>query len=152
MRRLIAATAACGETVGSVSMRIYVVEDEDLLAEALVFGLTDAGHEVARACNGESALGGLTAADPDVVIVDWQMPGMRGDAVATEVRARRPHTAVVLMSGGSAREDFQVLCQPGGPADCFIQKPFTPRQLMQVIEQAVDRTRARLAAAGDARS
>ncbi len=126
-------------------MRILVVDDNDMLAEALIFGLTDRGHQVSRARNGREALEESLAAEPQVVIIDWQMPGMRGDQVAREVRARAPQVAIILMSGDSVGTDIRNVCGAGGVADNFIEKPFTPNQLLNIIQQALDH---RLPAAG----
>jgi DNA-binding response OmpR family regulator len=123
-------------------MRILVVDDNDLLAEALIAGLADRGHHVSRARNNEQALGDALAAEIQSVVIDWRMPGMRGDEVARKVRALRPQAAIILMSGDSTGKDIQDACRAGGAADDFIQKPFTPNQLLGVIERAVDRRQA----------
>jgi two-component system OmpR family response regulator len=125
---------------GGPAMRILVIDDNDLLAEALIAGLADRGHLVSRALNEEVALGDALAAEIQAVVIDWQMPGMRGDEVAARVRTLRPQAAIILMSGDSTGKDIQDACRTGGAADDLIQKPFTPNQLLSVIERALNRS------------
>ncbi len=123
-------------------MRICIIDDNSLLADAISFGLQDRGHEVTLAKNGEEGIAAVQGCDHDVVVVDWQMPGMRGDEAAARIRALRPDIAIVLMSGGSARDDIEALYKRGGAANHFIEKPFTPTQLLSVIRQALNKADA----------
>jgi CheY-like chemotaxis protein len=114
-------------------MRICIIDDNTLLAEALSFGLTDRGHEVALAKSGEEGLAVLAARHHDVALVDWQMPGMRGDQVAERIHAQHPDVPIILMSGGSARDDIAAIQSADATVAHFIEKPFTPTQLLDVI-------------------
>jgi DNA-binding response OmpR family regulator len=133
---------ALAMSAGGLAMRILVVDDNDLVAEALIGGLAGRGHQVSRARNDEQALGDALAAEIQAVVIDWRMPGMRGDEVARKVRTLRPQAATILMSGDSTGKDIQDACRAGGAADDFIQKPFTPSQLLSVIERALNRRQA----------
>ena len=64
-------------------MRICIIDDNALLADAIAFGLRDRGHEVTLAKNGDEGIAAVQGCDYDVVVIDWQMPGMRGDVAAT---------------------------------------------------------------------
>ncbi|HUR54220.1 MAG TPA: response regulator [Gemmataceae bacterium] len=114
---------------------VLLVEDNDMVREMLVQGLTDDGATVLPAANADAALR-LIAADTrpiDVLLTDVMMPGMNGRQLAERVQAARPGVKVVFMSG-YAPDD--VLRQ--GVLDnqvAFLQKPFTPDQLTARLHQ-----------------
>lgn len=118
-------------------MRICIIDDNALLANALTFGLEDRGHQVMCARTGADGLAAIEAADYDVAVIDWQMPGLRGDAVAERVRALRPGVAILLMSGGSVRDDIETVLGRRDIVDHYIEKPFTPSQLLSAIQIAL---------------
>jgi DNA-binding response OmpR family regulator len=118
-------------------MRICIIDDNVLLANALTFGLEDRGHQVTCARTGMDGLAEIEAGDYDVAVIDWQMPGLRGDAVAERVRALRPGIAIVLMSGGSVRDDIETVRGRRDLVDHYIEKPFTPGQLLDAIALAL---------------
>lgn len=74
-----------------------VVDDTDHVRRMLKSMLSLDGFEVvADAGGGPEALDGIGAADPDVVVIDYKMPGMDGLTTAREIRARRPDQAMIL--------------------------------------------------------
>jgi CheY-like chemotaxis protein len=83
-----------------VSKRVLIVDDHKDLREIITRRVEEAGHTpLATATNGPEAL--LRAADdvPDVVILDYMMPGMTGEEVAREMRARFPEIKIIACSG-----------------------------------------------------
>ncbi len=74
-----------------------VVDDTDHVRRMLTSMLSLDGFEVvADARGGPEALEGVDAADPDVVVIDYKMPGMDGLRTAREIRARRPDQMMIL--------------------------------------------------------
>jgi CheY-like chemotaxis protein len=74
-----------------------VVDDTDHVRRMLTTMLTVDGFDVVyQASSGVDALENVDSADPQVVVVDYKMPGMDGLSAARELRARRPHQVVVL--------------------------------------------------------
>jgi CheY-like chemotaxis protein len=78
-------------------IRVMVVDDTDHVRNMLTSMLTLDGYDVvAEAPGGEEALARIEAADPDVVIIDYKMPGMDGLVTARGIRALRPGQLMIL--------------------------------------------------------
>jgi two-component system, chemotaxis family, chemotaxis protein CheY len=84
--------------------RILVVEDDELLREALAEVLTDDGHEVRTATNGAEALGELETWGPEVIVLDLMMPVMDGFAFRDEQRRRDLGTDVPVLVLSAVRD------------------------------------------------
>ena len=79
--------------------RLLVVDDDDFVRTILVDGLRFQGFDVAEASNGFGALKELDAGIPDALVLDYAMPGMKGDEVARRAREMLPGLPVVFCSG-----------------------------------------------------
>lgn len=124
-----------------MSATILVVEDEPGIQEVLKFNLGQHGHDVIVAGDGEDALNLLRGALPDIILLDWMLPGMSGVDVARRVRSdSRLKGIPIIMLTARADERDKVLGLDVG-ADDYITKPFSPRELMARIK-AVLRRRA----------
>jgi two-component system phosphate regulon response regulator PhoB len=124
-----------------MSATILVVEDEPGIQEVLKFNLSQHGHDVIVAGDGEDALNLLRGALPDLVLLDWMLPGMSGVDVAKRIRSDgRLKGIPIIMLTARADERDKVLGLETG-ADDYITKPFSPRELMARIK-AVLRRRA----------
>ena len=96
-------------------MKVLVVDDHKDLRDLIVRRVEDAGHEmIGEATNGPEAL--LFVADqiPDIVILDYMMPGMTGEEVARELRATNPGVKIVACSGVAKSKPYW--------ADAYIDK------------------------------
>ena len=87
-------------------MRVLVIDDENNLADTLVWILERAGFEATSAYDGESALQRLDTFPPDVVISDVIMPGINGIEVCTRIQARFPKCHILLFSGQTATNEL----------------------------------------------
>ncbi|MDD4882484.1 MAG: phosphate regulon transcriptional regulator PhoB [Gallionellaceae bacterium] len=124
-----------------MSATILVVEDEPGIQEVLKFNLSLQGHDVIVAGDGEDALNLLRGALPDIILLDWMLPGMSGVDVARRVRGdSRLKGIPIIMLTARADERDKILGLDTG-ADDYITKPFSPRELMARIK-AVLRRRA----------
>ncbi len=108
-------------------MRILVVEDEPLLADAVAQGLRHEAHAVDVAYDGSSALERVGVNDYDVVVLDRDLPGVHGDDVCRAL-AERDGTTRVLMLTAAAGIDDRVTGLALG-ADDYLPKPFAFREL-----------------------
>ena len=79
-------------------MRILVVEDEPRLATLLRRGLTEEGHAVDLAADGEEALAWVDVADYDAIVLDIMLPGIDGLEVCRRLRRRRLRTPILLLT------------------------------------------------------
>src|SRR5512143_1824403 len=113
-------------SMGGMSMeaagKALVVDDDGELRSIVGKMLTVLGYEVSSAENGEKALRILLRSKFDIVLSDYEMPGMDGVALARRIKKSSPGTPVVLMTG-AAKET--VLSRMGTAVDRVILKPFT---------------------------
>ncbi|MCE1185842.1 MAG: phosphate regulon transcriptional regulator PhoB [Rhodocyclales bacterium] len=120
---------------------ILLVEDEPAIQELIAANLMRAGHHVVRASDAETAQRIVRDALPDLVLLDWMLPGMSGVEFARRLRAEeRPRSIPLIMLTARGEEQDKVLGLESG-ADDYITKPFSPRELMARIK-AVLRRRA----------
>lgn len=114
--------------------RILVVEDEFLIRLTLAEILGDAGFDVLEAEDGEQALAHLGNGGVDLIMTDVNLPGgISGWAVADAARARRADVPVMFVSGGAQQPQGRAV----SPHDTFVQKPYTPADLVALAWRAV---------------
>jgi two-component system phosphate regulon response regulator PhoB len=120
---------------------ILVVEDEPAIQELIAYNLKQAGHQPLRADNAEQAMNLVQNALPDLVLLDWMLPGQSGIDFARRPRSDRRTRAVpiIMLTARSDEQDKLTGLDTG--ADDYITKPFSPRELNARIK-AVLRRRA----------
>ncbi|MDW5416889.1 MULTISPECIES: phosphate regulon transcriptional regulator PhoB [unclassified Iodobacter] len=120
---------------------ILLVEDEPAIQELIAFNLSQAGHHVMRADSAESAQNIVRNALPDLILLDWMLPGMTGIDFAKKLRAeeRTRQIPLIMLTARSDEQDKVIGLETG--ADDYITKPFSPRELQARIK-AVLRRRA----------
>ena len=120
---------------------ILVVEDEPAIQELIAYNLKQAGHLPLRADNAEQALNLVANALPDLVLIDWMLPGLSGIDFARRLRADKRTRAIpiIMLTARSDEQDKLQGLETG--ADDYITKPFSPRELNARIK-AVLRRRA----------
>jgi two-component system, OmpR family, phosphate regulon response regulator PhoB len=120
---------------------ILVVEDEPAIQELIAYNLKQAGHQPLRADNAEQALNLVANALPDLVLLDWMLPGLSGIEFARRLRAdkRTRSIPIIMLTARSDEQDKLQGLETG--ADDYITKPFSPRELNARIK-AVLRRRA----------
>ena len=121
-------------------MRILVVEDEPLLADAVAEGLRHAAHAVDVVYDGGAALERVDVNDYDVVVLDRDLPVVHGDEVCREL-ALRGGLARILMLTAAAGIDDRVTGLSLG-ADDYLPKPFAFRELSARVAALGRRARA----------
>jgi len=120
---------------------ILVVEDEPAIQELLAMNLELAGHQVLRARDAEEAARLVRHALPDLVLLDWMLPGQSGIAFARQLRQDERTKAVpIIMLTARGQEQDKVAGLESG-ADDYVTKPFSPRELVARVK-AVLRRRA----------
>ncbi len=121
--------------------RVLVVEDESAIAELVAINLRHAGHEVTLAANAAQAHAEVSRALPDLVLLDWMLPGESGLSLARRWRAdARTRELPVILLTARAEEVDKVAGLDAG-ADDYLAKPFSTGELMARI-RAVLRRRA----------
>ncbi len=124
-----------------MAANILLVEDEPGIQELLKFNLAQAGHSVTVTGDAENALKFLKNSLPDVILLDWMLPGMSGIDLCKRLRADERYQSIpIIMLTARGEERDKVLGLDTG-ADDYITKPFSPRELVSRIK-AVLRRRA----------
>jgi len=120
---------------------ILVVEDEPAIAKLLSVNLGFAGHKVLVAENAEIAQSIVEGQLPDLILLDWMLPGMSGVRYARKLRAdeRTKEIPIIMLTARTDEGDKVEGLETG--ADDYITKPFSPKELMARIK-AVMRRRA----------
>ena len=120
---------------------ILVVEDEPAIQELIAVNLSFAGHKVLRADDAEQARLLIDAELPDLILLDWMLPGLSGLQMARQLRTdERTKEVPIIMLTAKGEETDKVEGLESG-ADDYITKPFSPKELMARIK-AVLRRRA----------
>ncbi len=122
-------------------LNILIVEDEAAIQELIAVNLEAAGHHALRAADAGQALELMRQTLPDLVLLDWMLPGQSGVAIARHLRgnARTRAIPIIMLTAKSAEQDKVLGLEAG--ADDYITKPFSPRELLARIK-AVLRRRA----------
>ena len=120
---------------------ILVVEDEPAILELIKVNLTDAGYDVKGAEDAETAHAALRQELPDLVLLDWMLPGQSGLALARELRgdSRTRELPIIMVTARSEEADKVAGLEAW--VDDYVTKPFSPRELKARIK-AVLRRRA----------
>jgi two-component system phosphate regulon response regulator PhoB len=120
---------------------ILVVEDEPAIQELIAVNLTFAGHKALRAADADQAATLIRAELPDLILLDWMLPGMSGVQFAKKLRAdERTRDVPIIMLTARSNETDKVDGLEAG-ADDYVTKPFSPKELVARIK-AVLRRRA----------
>jgi len=115
---------------------MLVVEDEEIMREALVDYFSDEGHKVDTASDGEKALENYNLKDYNVMIIDLRLPGRDGLSVLEEVRAKNPKAKVIIITAYPSVETEKEALQKG--AIEYLQKPFELNYLETLIRQSFE--------------
>jgi two-component system phosphate regulon response regulator PhoB len=119
--------------------RILVVEDESAIAELVAINLRHAGHEVTIAGDGDQAQRAIDAVLPDLVVLDWMLPGASGPVLLRQWRqAARTRSLPVIMLTARADETDKVTGLDAG-ADDYLAKPFSTNELMARVRALLRR-------------
>lgn len=121
---------------------ILLVEDEPEIRDMLNFALSRAGFQVVEAPSAEDGMIRLDGELPNLLIIDWMLPGMSGVEMARRVR-RDDHTAVLPIIMLTARgEESDKLKSFDSGVDDYITKPFSPRELIARVKALLRRSGA----------
>ena len=128
----------------SIMARILVVEDERDLNDLVTRHLRQEGHEVVQAYDGPDALVEVAQTKPDLVLLDWMLPGLDGITVARKIREK--YLIPILMLTARSEEADVILGLEVG-ADDYVAKPFRMRELLARVRAMLRRKELDLKAA-----
>jgi PAS domain S-box-containing protein len=114
-------------------IKVLVVEDDDEVRQFMVESLEILGYSVCQAENGASGLAKMDQVDPDLLIVDFLMPGMNGAEVVSRAVASHPHTPIILATGYADMRSIDAI----NGVDMVLRKPFQINDLARSVTQVL---------------
>ena len=118
-------------------MKALVVDDDFALADVVSFALRRAGYEITQAHDGLTALERWENDQPDIIILDLNLPKLNGFGVCQRIRAKAK-TPIIVLSVRGGEDDIVEGLQLG--ADDYMTKPFSPRQMLARVEAVLRRS------------
>ena len=117
---------------GGAGRTVLIADDETAIASIMSEVLDGAGYQTQTVHSGLEALARIAQEQPDLLILDFIMPGATGSEIMAEVRARYPRLPVVVISGGEGGETHGT-----ASTNAFLQKPFAPAQLLAEVHRSL---------------
>ena len=119
---------------------ILIVEDEEAIREMLGFALSRNGYRFREAEDAAEAHKQLEQGFPDLLLLDWMLPGQSGIELTRELKENKltRHLPIIMLTA-RAEEDNKIEALEAG-ADDYVTKPFSPRELMARIKSVLRRT------------
>jgi two-component system phosphate regulon response regulator PhoB len=119
---------------------VLIVDDEPDIREVIRYALEDGGFRVLEAGHADEARKLLTE-DPDLVLLDWMLPGRSGLELAAQLKQSAKTRAMpIIMISARGEEDDRIKGLDTG-ADDYISKPFSPREMVARVNAVLRRTR-----------
>ena len=117
--------------------KILVAEDEKQIADMIAFKLTNGGHHVIRAEDGEQAVNLAARELPDLILLDAMMPGLNGFEVLRRLKGDPTLRAVPVIMVTAKGHERDVLTGLRGGAVDYVVKPFSLKELSARIDLAL---------------
>lgn len=117
-------------------MKVLIADDDRDLLNLIAFTLTQEGHLVVKAIDGQVAIHAFENEGPDIVILDINMPGASGFQVCEAIR-QKSQVPILMLTARGAEEDLVKALEMG--ADDYMTKPFSPRTLLARIKALLRR-------------
>lgn len=119
---------------------VLIVDDNEANRTMYVVALRHFGYRVVEACDGESAVEVAVAEQPDVILMDLQMPNVNGFQATERLKARQDTAAipVIALTGLAMSQDRAMAFAAG--CDDYYPKPLQPRRLAEVLAKWLSRT------------
>jgi DNA-binding response OmpR family regulator len=118
---------------------VLLIDDDPDLRKLLRTTL-ETDYRVLEAFDGVSGLRLAQSEVPDIVVLDWQMPGKWGGDVLAELKRRTPHLPVVVLT--AHQSPSTEIIAAGLEASAFLRKPFSPLELAGVLDRVLGETAA----------
>jgi two-component system phosphate regulon response regulator PhoB len=122
---------------GASRPRILIAEDDDSLRALIRLTIEVGNVEIHEVADGEAALADALSSRPDLVLLDWSMPGRSGLEVCRELRAdaRTSGATIVMITARAQEADRRAGFEAG--ADRYLTKPFSPLELLNTLRDVL---------------
>ncbi|MCK9537499.1 phosphate regulon transcriptional regulator PhoB [Dokdonella sp.] len=119
--------------------RILVVEDEGSIRDMVAFALGKAGMQAVHAADARAALEAIADAPPDLILLDWMLPGMSGLELARRLRREATTAEVPIIMLTARGEEMDRVSGLDAGVDDYVVKPFSTRELIARIRAVLRR-------------
>ena len=119
--------------------KILIAEDEKQIADMISFKLSNGGHQIVRAQDGEQAIAMAARERPDLILLDAMMPGVSGFEVLRRLKGDSSLRSIPVMMVTAKGHERDVLTGLRGGAVDYIVKPFSLKELSARVELALRR-------------
>ena len=120
-----------------MSWKVLVVEDESDMLDMAQLWLGNEGHRVIRCASGSEAMNAFNQHKPDVVVLDWMLPGMDGIDILPMILSQSPNTPVIMATAKTDDDEIGLAWELG--AVDYIKKPYRGRELVSRVSAAMTR-------------
>ena len=120
---------------------ILIVEDEDSQQAVLVYNLTSAGYEAVQATDGHDALRLIDEKLPDLILLDWMLPGVSGIEICRQLKVRKDTQKIPIIMLSARSEEVDKVRSLETGADDYLQKPYGIQELLARIKLQLKRVR-----------
>jgi|SRR5690554_1307465 len=122
-----------------MQLKILIVDDEVAICNMLSMALQNAGYEAQSVHHGEAVLAAIADMQPDLVLLDWMLPGISGIELARLIKQSPDFSELpIIMLTARTEEDSKVTGLESG-ADDYVTKPFSIRELLSRIKAVLRR-------------
>lgn len=119
--------------------KILVVEDEPDILELITYNLTKEGYQVSGASSGEQALKMIPAFNPELVVLDWMLPGIDGLEICRFLKANNKTNDINVLILTAKDNESEMISGLELGADDYMTKPFSPRVLIARVKALLRR-------------
>ena len=120
--------------------KVMIVEDEDALVTLLTYNLEVEGYEVVATRSGEEAMLLIREEKPDLVVLDWMLPGLAGIEICRQIRAGTESRALPVIMLTARGEEGDRLRGLSTGADDYMVKPFSVAELLARVKALLRRS------------
>ena len=127
--------------MSSAQPRVLLVEDEPAQREVLAYNLEAEGFDVTRAASGDEALVVVDEVEPDLILLDWMLPGVSGIEICRRLKSRTTLRDVPIIMISARTEEVDRVRGLETGADDYVVKPYSVVELMARVRSQLRRTR-----------
>ena len=128
-----AGTPATESVTPTAARRVLLVDDEENVRRLLRATFPGDAFDIVEAPDGEAAIATLDDAHPELVLLDWHLPGVSGAQTLQALKRREPSLGVIVLTADGDPKSRETAVELG--ADGFLTKPFSPLQLLAECER-----------------
>ena len=123
-----------------MSKRVLVIEDEPAIQELLKLNLSMAGYEVGQAYDVNQAIAYMKIKIPDLILIDWNMPGRSGVSFVSQLRQDSASSLIPLVMLTARDDELDKVSAFSAGVDDYVTKPFKIRELLARVQAHMRRS------------